>query len=320
MGKAGRKGGKRLTKKALLEALMDFFHKGEVREWSTKQIFSALHLTTHPVKMLCLDLLSDLAEDEYLKEVKRGHFRLNVRSQFLEGVFQRKNNGKNVFVPDDGGEEVLIAERNSGHAMNGDRVRIVLFAKRHRRMPEGEVIEILQRVNDTFVGTLKVERGYAFLLTESRILANDIFIPRDKLKGGVTGDKAVVKIVDWPEDEKNPIGHVIDVLGPSGENTAEMHAILAEYGLPYSYPESVEKAAQMIPEEIPTEEIARREDMRGVTTFTIDPRDAKDFDDALSIRLLKEGLWEVGVHIADVSHYVKEGGCIDKEALKRATS
>lgn len=320
MGKAGRKGGKRLTKKALLEALMDFFHKGEVREWSTKQIFSALHLTTHPVKMLCLDLLSDLAEDEYLKEVKRGHFRLNVRSQFLEGVFQRKNNGKNVFVPDDGGEEVLIAERNSGHAMNGDRVRIVLFAKRYRRMPEGEVIEILQRVNDTFVGTLKVERGYAFLLTESRILANDIFIPRDKLKGGVSGDKAVVKIVDWPEDEKNPIGHVIDVLGPSGENTAEMHAILAEYGLPYSYPESVEKAAQMIPEEIPTEEITRREDMRGVTTFTIDPRDAKDFDDALSIRLLKEGLWEVGVHIADVSHYVKEGGCIDKEALKRATS
>jgi ribonuclease R len=182
------------------------------------------------------------------------------------------------------------------------------------------VIEILERANDTFVGTLEVTKSYAFLITENRTLANDIFIPKDKLKGGKNGDKAVVKVVEWPEKAKNPIGQVIDILGAAGDNTTEMHAILAEFGLPYVYPASVERAADRIPDEIPEEEIAKREDFRKVTTFTIDPKDAKDFDDALSARKLDNGLWEVGVHIADVSHYVKEGGIIDKEAEKRATS
>lgn len=182
------------------------------------------------------------------------------------------------------------------------------------------MIEILERANDTFVGTLKVEKFYAFLLTENRTLANDIFIPKDKLKGGKNGDKAVVKIVEWPEEAKNPIGQVIDILGKAGENTTEMHAILAEFGLPYVYPKNVETAAEKIPAEISEADYAEREDFRNVTTFTIDPKDAKDFDDALSIRLIKPGLWEVGVHIADVTHYVKEGGVIDKEAEKRATS
>lgn len=178
----------------------------------------------------------------------------------------------------------------------------------------------MQRANDTFVGTLEVEKSYAFLVTENRTLANDIFIPKDKLKGGKTGDKAVVKVTEWPDKAKNPIGQVLDILGKAGDNTTEMHAILAEFGLPYVYPQSVEKAADKIPAEISAEEIARREDFRKVTTFTIDPKDAKDFDDALSIRPLKDGLWEVGVHIADVTHYVKEGSIIDKEAEKRATS
>jgi ribonuclease R len=204
--------------------------------------------------------------------------------------------------------------------MNNDRVRISFFAKRKHHDAEGEVIEILERANDTFVGTLEVTKSYAFLITENRTLANDIFIPKDKLKGGKNGDKAVVKVVEWPEKAKNPIGQVIDILGAAGDNTTEMHAILAEFGLPYVYPASVERAADRIPDEIPEEEIAKREDFRKVTTFTIDPKDAKDFDDALSARKLDNGLWEVGVHIADVSHYVKEGGIIDKEAEKRATS
>ncbi|MEO5178038.1 RNB domain-containing ribonuclease, partial [Bacteroides ovatus] len=184
----------------------------------------------------------------------------------------------------------------------------------------GEVIEILERANDTFVGTLEVAKSYAFLVTENRTLANDIFIPKDKLKGGKTGDKAIVKVTEWPDKAKNPIGQVIDILGQAGDNTTEMHAILAEFGLPYVYPKAVETAADKIPAEISAEEIAKREDFRKVTTFTIDPKDAKDFDDALSIRKLKDGLWEVGVHIADVTHYVKEGSIIDKEAEKRATS
>jgi len=213
-----------------------------------------------------------------------------------------------------------VAERNSAHAMNGDRVRIAFYAKCKNRDAEGEVIEILERANTSFVGTLEVSKAYAFLITENRTLANDIFIPKDKLKGGKTGDKAVVKITEWPEKAKNPIGQVIDILGVAGDNTTEMHAILAEFGLPYIYPKAVEEAADKIPAEISEEEIAKREDFRNVTTFTIDPKDAKDFDDALSIRKMKDGLWEIGVHIADVSHYVKEGGIIDKEAEKRATS
>ncbi len=180
---------------------------------------------------------------------------------------------------------------------------------------EGEVIEILERKR-YFVGTLEVAKSYAFLVTENRTLANDIFIPKDKLKGGKTGDKAIVKVTEWPDKAKNPIGQVIDILGQAGDNTTEMHAILAEFGLPYVYPKAVETAADKIPAEISAEEIAKREDFRKVTTFTIDPKDAKDFDDALSIRKLKDGLWEVGVHIADVTHYVKEGSIIDKEAEK----
>ena len=309
-----------MTKKELAKMLQDFFHAKQGEILSLKYIFEALKLTTHPLKMLCMDILSEMKEDDYITETEKHRYRLNTHGIEMTGVFQRKSNGKNSFLPDDGGEPIFIAERNSAHAMNDDRVRIAFYAKRRGKGAEGEVIEILQRANDTIVGTLEVNKGYAFLLTENRTLANDIFIPKDKLKGGKSGDKAVVKIVEWPERAKNPIGQVIDILGKAGENTAEMHAILAEYGLPYVYPASVEKAADRIPAEIPAEEIARREDFRDVTTFTIDPKDAKDFDDALSIRQLKNGLWEVGVHIADVTHYVPEGGIIDKEAEKRATS
>lgn len=270
--------------------------------------------------MLCMDLLAEMKEDDYITETGHHIYRLHQRGVEMTGRFVRKSNGKNSFIPDDGGDPIFIAERNSAHAMNNDRVRIAYYARRKGKTAEGEVLEVLERANDSFVGTLEVTRGYAFLLTENRTLANDIFIPKDKLKGGKTGDKAVVKIIEWPDKAKNPIGQVIDILGRSGENNTEMHAILAEFGLPYSYPKNVEAAADKIPDEIPAEEIARREDFRDVTTFTIDPKDAKDFDDALSIRSLGGGLWEVGVHIADVSHYVKEGSIIDKEAEKRATS
>ena len=220
----------------------------------------------------------------------------------------------------DGGEPVLVAERNSLHAMGGDKVKVTLLARRKHHVREAQVVEILERSDRSFVGRLEVRKDFAFLLTEDRTLANDIFIPKKALKGGKSGDKAVVKITEWPEHAKNPIGKVVDILGQSGDNTTEMHAILAEYGLPYAYPKSVEDEAEKIDPGITAEEIGQREDLREVTTFTIDPRDAKDFDDAISIRKTDDGLWEVGVHIADVSHYVKEGSIIDKEAVKRATS
>ncbi len=318
--KKEKKAGKHMRKSELAEKLMTWMQMHPNEDFATKQIFRSLNLTTHPLKMLCMDILRDMVEDDFLQLTDKGHYKLNDHGIILTGKFQRKSNGKNTFVPDDGSEPIFIAERKSGHAMHGDKVKISLTAKRKGRKVEGEVIEILERAKETFVGTLKVEKYYAFLLTEDRTLANDIFIPRDMLKGGKDGDKAIVKVIKWPEDAKNPIGKVVDILGQAGENTTEMHAILAEYGLPYVYPKNVEAAADKISDIITPEDYAEREDFREITTFTIDPKDAKDFDDALSIRPLKPGLWEVGVHIADVTHYVKEGSCIDKEAEKRATS
>lgn len=318
--KKEKKAGKRMKKTELSNLVLSLFEAYPNDTLSLKKVFRDLNLTTHPQKMLCVDILREMAEDEYLAEPVPNHYKLQQRGVEMTGRFLRKSNGKNSFVPDEGGEPIFIAERNSAHAMNNDRVRIAFYARRKNRQSEGEVIEILERANDTFVGTLEISKNYAFLVTENRTLANDIFIPRDKLRGGKSGDKAVVKVTEWPDKSKNPIGQVIDILGKSGDNTTEMHAILAEYGLPYSYPVAVEKAAEKIPEDITPEEIARREDFRGVTTFTIDPHDAKDFDDALSLRSKGDGKWEVGVHIADVSHYVPEGSIIDKEAAKRATS
>ncbi len=309
-----------MNKKELTKRILDFFHTKQENVHSLKSIFEQLHLTTHPLKMLCMDILSELSLEDYITEIERHKYKLNTHGVEMIGTFQRKTNGKNAFIPQGGGDPILIAERNSAHAMNNDKVRVAFYAKRRGCAVEGEVIEILERANDTFVGTLEVGKSYAFLVTENRMLANDIFIPREYLKNGKSGDKAIVKIVEWPDKAKNPIGQVVDILGKSGENTTEMHAILAEFGLPYQYPSLVERAAEKISEVIPSEEILKREDFRNVVTFTIDPNDAKDFDDALSIRPLNGGKWEVGVHIADVSHYVKEGSVIDKEAEKRATS
>ena len=318
--KREKKAGKRMKKKELANMLLAFFHEKEGEVLPLKYIFDQLRLTTHPLKMLCMDILEELKQDDYINEIDNHKYRLNTHGVEMVGTFQRTHNGKNTFTPEEGGEPILIAERNSAHAMSGDKVRVAFHAKRRGHEPQGEVIEIIERAENTFVGTLEVGKGYAFLLTESRTLANDIFIPTNLLKRGKSGDKAVVRIIEWPERSKNPIGEVIDILGRSGENDAEMHAILAEFGLPYSYPANVERAAERISEEITAEEVAKREDFRQVTTFTIDPKDAKDFDDALSIQKLPNGRWEVGVHIADVSHYVPEGSLIDKEALKRATS
>ena len=248
-------------------------------------------------------------------------YKLNLKTQVQEGIFHRKANGRNSFVPDDGGTPVFVAERNSMSAMDGDHVKVSLMARRDKHIKEAMVIEIVKRAHDTIVGKLRVEKDIAFLVTADSTIVHDIIIPKRKLKGGKTDDKAVVKIIQWPDqDHKNIIGQVIDILGKTGENNAEMHAILAQYNLPYKYPKNVEEAAEKIDAAITPEEIARREDFRDVFTCTIDPKDAKDFDDALSIRKTDKGLWEVGVHIADVSHYVKEGSTIDKEAYARATS
>jgi len=318
MGK--KSGGKRLSKRAVAEALQGMFTASPNETFSLKQIFRQLKLVTHPAKMLAIDALDEMCWDDYLSKTGEGEYRLNTKGQVQEGTFIRKANGKNSFLPDGGGTPIFVSERNSMFALSGDRVRVAMMARRQKHIKEAMVTDILSHKTDQAVGKLKVEKDFAFLITEGNIFVHDILIPKKKLKGGKDGEKAVVRITQWPSKEsKNIVGEVIDVLGKEGDNNVEMHAILAQYGLPYKYPKNVEEAAEKIDPGITPEEISRREDFRDVFTCTIDPKDAKDFDDALSIR--KEGaLWEVGVHIADVSHYVKEGSVIDKEAQKRATS
>lgn len=316
-----KKGGKRLTKKQVVEMLQTFFQEHPNEVYSFKQIFRALKLDTHPAKMLAIDTMDEMTWDDYLTKTSDNSYRLNLKTQVQEGTFIRKANGKNSFQPDDGGKPIFVSERNSMFALNGDRVRVAMMARRQNHIKEAMVVEVLSHKMDQAVGKLKVEKDFAFLVTEGNIFVHDILIPKKKLKGGKTGDKAVVKITQWPSKEsKNIVGEVIDVLGKEGDNNVEMHAILAQYGLPYKYPKAVEDAAEKIDAGITEQEIKRREDFRDVFTCTIDPKDAKDFDDALSICPVGKGLWEVGVHIADVSHYVKEGSIIDKEAVKRATS
>lgn len=311
---------KRRTKSDIVRSTIRFFENNRNDSFNYKQIAAEIGLKTQPEKLMLVDILKDMKEDAFITELKRGKYKSNTKGSLLEGRFERKSNGKNFFVPDESEDKIFVAERNSAHAMSGDRVKVQLLAQRKGKDPEGEVVEILQRTKTRFVGTLDVQKHYAFLIVDSKILANDIFIPKDHLKGGQTGDKAYVEVVEWPKKAKNPVGTVIDILGVAGDNTTEMHSILAEYGLPYKYPEKVEEEANKISDRLTDEEISAREDFRETTTFTIDPRDAKDFDDALSIKKLNNGLWEVGVHIADVTHYVTPGGIIDEEAYRRATS
>ena len=320
MGK-GKKGGKRMSKKQLCERLQNFFTSQPGKKLSFKEIFRALKLDTHPLKMMAIDIMEEMAWDDFLTRVTDSSYKLNTKGQVQEGTFVRKANGKNSFLPDDGGSPIFVSERNSMWATNGDRVKVSFMARRQKHIKEAQVIEIIQRNKDRFVGRLRVDRDFAYLITPENTFVHDIIIPKKKLKGGKTNDKAIVKITQWPDAEhKNLLGEVVDVLGQTGNNDVEMNTILAQYGLPYVYPKAVEEAAEKISAEITKQDEAEREDFRDVFTCTIDPHDAKDFDDALSIKRLDKGLWQVGVHIADVSHYVTEGSIIDKEAMKRATS
>jgi len=308
-------------KAAELRAAIDsFVSNQENNTFNYRQVSHAIGVDDTSSQRTIPLYLAELVFDGDLIEVSPGKYKAPQRSSVTTGVFIRRSNGKNSVTTDTDGEVIFVAERNSMHALNGDRVRVNIAARRKGIEPEAEVIEIIEKKDQTFTGTLKVDKHFGYLTTDSKFLANDIFIPKAKLRGGKTGDKAVVKITGWEDDAKNPKGEVIDILGRTGENNAEIHAILAEYGLPYKYPEAVEKAAAKIDAGITDEVVAAREDMREITTFTIDPKDAKDFDDALSIRLLPSGNYEIGVHIADVTHYVTPSSIIEREAQSRATS
>ena len=319
--KKERRGGKRMTKKQLAKVLEAFFSSQPDKTLTLKEIFHSLRLNTHPLKMLAMDIMDEMSWDDAITKVSDNSYKLNTNGQVQEGRFVRKSNGKNSFIPDGSDKPIFVSERNSMSALTGDRVRVSMMARRRNHIKEAQVIEILQRAKDQFVGRLRVDKDIAFLVTSENTMAQNILIPKNKLKGGKTDDKAVVKVTAWPDSEhKSIIGEVVDVLGKTGDNDVEMNTILAQYGLPYKYPKNVEAAAEKITGEITEQDVAEREDFRDTWTCTIDPKDAKDFDDALSIKKLDNGLYQVGVHIADVSHYVTEGSIIDREAVKRATS
>ncbi len=329
MGK-GKKGGKRMTKKELTPVLMDFFRQEPGKTFSFKEIFKRLKLNTHPLKMLAIDIMEEMAWDDFLTRVTDTSYRLNRQGQTIDGVFIRKRTGKNSFQPDGTDQKpVFVAERNSMYALDGDRVRVTMMARRDKHIREAVVTEILERKKTQFVGKVQIEHDVAYISPDGENLSRDIVVPKRLLHRAQENDVVIVRVVEWPTDERSRIiGEVIANLGTKGENNTEMHAILAQYGLPYEYPRAVEDAANQISEEITAEDYAAREDFRNTFTCTIDPHDAKDFDDALSLKVLTKGseedgkgaLYEVGVHIADVSHYVKEGSIIDKEAQARATS
>lgn len=309
-----------MDRKELIHVVAPAILQFENRPFNHKQLAAVAGITKAGDKAKLPHILAYFVQQGIIQEVERGRYKAITLNKYVTGTIDRNNNGKTHLIPDDGGEKIFIADRNLGHAMKNDKVRVLVYAKRSGRQTEGEVVEIIERNRTTFVGVMNIVGGVSFVVVDNRLLSNDIYIPHNKLNGAKDGQKVFVKMTDWPEKAKNPFGEVIDVLGEVGENNTEMHAILAEYGLPYSYPEELTALAEQIDVTISDDEIKRREDCRSTTTFTIDPVDAKDFDDALSYKPLDNGNVEIGVHIADVSHYVTPHSPIDKEAFDRATS
>lgn len=305
----------------LTKLISDVFQKSGNKALNYKQVASKLHLHDEESRNQILQILKEETRKGLLSEPERGKFILKELKTFVTGKVDMTADGSAYIVSDDEFEEdIFIAPRKLRNALHGDIVKAYVYAKNKGRKKDGEVVEIITRAKMDFTGIIKLSERFAFFVPDDRKMLHDIFIPLDALNGGKDNEKAIARIIDWPEDAKNPIGTITHVLGMQGENNAEMNAILADYGFPLEFPAPVEKEANEISEEITPQEIANRRDFRDILTFTIDPADAKDFDDAISFRNLENGNVEVGVHIADVTHYVKPGSALDKEAFERGTS
>lgn len=310
----------------LVAAIMQQLSAEPGRAYNYKQITEMIGLKSKNDRLEVQDLLFEMVSAGMIKEGIAGRYKVSAggESSHVTGTVDMTAGGAAYIIPDnkeeEGLDDIFVPHVRLKTALHGDKVEVQVYARKRGRQCEGEVVKILSRARETFVGTVDIVHNLAFLITDQRTTGgHDIYIPLESLNGAQHGDKAIARITDWPAKAKNPIGEIVDVLGPTGDNQAEMHAILAEYGLPYKYPERITQAAERIEPGITDDEIARRVDMREVTTFTIDPVDAKDFDDALSLRRIGNN-WEVGVHIADVTHYVKPGTIIDEEGYNRATS
>ena len=309
--------------------ILGIFADQPFRPKNYKQVCKAMGIKDQAGKDVVYNLLIDLKDKGLLQEVRpysyvmsnAGMAQFGPKTKYVEGTVEMKSTGKAYVVRDDGeGEDIFIAAQDTYKALHGDRVRVAMFPKRNNSKPEGEIVEVLERKHTEFVGVLTISHGYVFVRPDVEWMPVDIFIPRGDLNGAKDGQKVIVHLADWPDGSGNPFGEIVRVLGKPGENDVEMESILAAHDYPIEFPEEVEREADRIPTHINKEEINKRRDFRKVFTITIDPADAKDFDDAISLQKLKNGHWEVGVHIADVSHYVQKGSAIDKEALDRVTS
>lgn len=320
MPKKEKKNDTNIGKKELHRSLYDIFSGNPDQYFDYKQLAQRLGIKNMNVKQLIATVLSEMKNDEMISEESTGKYKFKIATTYITGIIDLTAKGSAYLVSDESKEDVFIPQAGLKHALNGDKVKAVVYARSKTRRPEGEVVEIIERKKETFVGIIQSSKNYAFLVPTGKQIPYDIFIPLNELNGARDGDKAIVKITEWPENQKNPVGKVLEVLGTPGNNDTEMNAIMAEFELPVKFSPGVEKAAEKIKDEIPEEEIKNRRDFREITTFTIDPKDAKDFDDALSIQKLKNGNYEIGIHIADVSHYVSPDSLLDKEAYSRGTS
>ncbi|MFN3403490.1 MAG: ribonuclease R [Cytophagaceae bacterium] len=316
-----KKSSDKIVAEIIKEKIISVLKKGRNKAYSLKDIVKKIGLKDKEVKSTINDQLNQLERTAQVTRLKNGNFKLNQTDNFITGRVDHVNSRFAYIISEESDQDIWVATKDLKYAMDGDLVKAKVYTKESRKKsPEGEVVEILERRRDEFVGKIELSPRFAFVVPNSRKMYYDIFVPLDKIKDAKEGQKVVVKILEWPAKDQNPVGEVTEVLGNAGENDVEMHSIMAEFGLPWSFPEKVERESEKIDEKIATEEIKKRRDFRDITTFTIDPHDAKDFDDALSIRQLENGNWEIGVHIADVTHYVKQGTALDKEAYRRATS
>ena len=320
MAKNKKKGEVTISKVELRQKLEKIFSNHPTQNYNYKQLAMRLQIKGMDSKRQISEVLRDLRDEGKLEEISTGRYKQKQTGAYITGEVELTAKGSAYIISKEVEEDVFVAFPNLKHALNGDQVKVLVYARSRNRRPEGEVVEILERKRATFVGIIQGSENYAFLIPTGKLLPYDVFIPMQNMNGARNGDKVVVKITDWPENQKNPVGQVIEVLGLPGNNDTEMNAIMAEYELPVKFAPNVLKAAEKIPMELPEEEVKKRLDMRPVVTFTIDPKDAKDFDDALSVRELGNGVYEVGIHIADVSYYVKENTVLDREAYARATS
>jgi len=309
------------VKQVLTQLVLDIFEQSSNTPLNSKQVSAKLNIRDPESQEIIFEILKEEAEKNVLKEITHGKFQMHELKTFIEGVVDLTTDGSAYIVTDDPAEtDIFVAPRKLRNALNGDRVKVYVYAKTRGQRKEGEVIEILQRNKMEFTGIVKLSERFAFFIPDDRKMMHDIFIPISELNGAKNGIKAIAEITDWPAGARNPIGRIKHVLGVQGENDTEMNAILAEYGFPLSFAKEVEHESEEISDTITQDEISRRRDFRDVLTFTIDPFDAKDFDDALSFKKLENGNYEVGIHIADVSHYIQPDSALDKEALDRATS